>query len=187
MNLDKKEFFSPHTLGDGLKALEQALSGPGGVPTALHALLTVSNGRGGGDYGTSHPLAKEVLGRWAGDRLAIVGDYSEPGDIPHSEGIEPVLYYLAGDEEAVNSQIEYWLKQAEEIDAENKHAFGNRSAETLRSWAEVARQMGPFTDITETVRTYLAEGVDDYYHAFKYGDGGGWVDREFDMVRREGM
>ena len=70
---------------------------------ALWALLACSNGRGGGDIPdgvayefrddpprvvevVSDPeyrqLAQECIGRWAGDRIAVVGDYTEDGDLP---------------------------------------------------------------------------------------------------------
>lgn len=78
VNLDKREFIDPHTLGNGLKLWEQGAS-QFGVTAALHALLAVSNGRGGGDYVDGH---EEFIGRWGGDRIAIVGDYAEEGDLP---------------------------------------------------------------------------------------------------------
>lgn len=75
VNLDKKEFIHPHKLGDGLKLGEQ-VAGRGGVPAALFILLACSNGRGGGDFGED-----PIVGRWAGDRVAVVGDYGEDGDL----------------------------------------------------------------------------------------------------------
>lgn len=77
VNLDKKEFLNPHKLGNGLKLWEQGAS-QFGVTQALHALLAVSNGRGGGDYHED----PEFVGRWGGDRIAVVGDYAERGDLP---------------------------------------------------------------------------------------------------------
>ena len=75
VNLDKKEFLHPHKLGDGLKLWEQANSFAG-TAVALLLLLACSNGRGGGDV-PSHPL----VGRWAGDRIAVVGDYAVENDL----------------------------------------------------------------------------------------------------------
>jgi hypothetical protein len=43
--------------------------------TALFLLLANSNGRGGGDA-----LQHDLIGRWAGDRILIQGDYAEKGD-----------------------------------------------------------------------------------------------------------
>lgn len=75
-NLDKKQTIDPHKLGCGLKLLEQ--HGEGGVCSALHVLLAACSGRGGGDYQSED----EIVGSWAGDRIAIIGDYAEPDDIP---------------------------------------------------------------------------------------------------------
>jgi hypothetical protein len=74
--LDKKEVINPHGLGSGLKLWEQIASYPG-TGAALIVLLACSNGRGGGDL-KYHPM----VGRWAGDRIAVVGDYAEDGDLP---------------------------------------------------------------------------------------------------------
>ena len=83
VNLERVEFIRPHKLGDGLKLAEQAWSGPGGVGSALILLLAASNGRGGGDF--HRPGFDDVIGRWAGDRVAIVGDYAESHDLPLPE------------------------------------------------------------------------------------------------------
>lgn len=51
--------------------------------TALWLLLANSNGRGGGDA-KDHPM----IGRWAGDRIVVQGDYArfgDPGFITHEE------------------------------------------------------------------------------------------------------
>lgn len=75
VNLDKKQYINPHKLGNGLKMLE---FGQGGLTvTALTVLLACSQNRGGGDLSTENPIA----GSWAGDRIAIIGDYTEPDDI----------------------------------------------------------------------------------------------------------
>lgn len=97
-NLDKKEFLHPHVLGDGLKLMEFGSSGQGTM-LGLAILLAASNGRGGGDFhvqndpygdgrdvgdmtGRDFDLVKAIVGRWAGDRIAIIGDYRETGDFP---------------------------------------------------------------------------------------------------------
>jgi hypothetical protein len=91
VNLDKREFLYSHSLGDGLKLKEQGFSQPGGIATALHVLLAVSNGRGGGDYGTEHPLSEQVVGRWGGDHIAIIGDYAKPDDLRHEINAQEVF------------------------------------------------------------------------------------------------
>ncbi|TXH15398.1 MAG: hypothetical protein E6R03_07265 [Hyphomicrobiaceae bacterium] len=89
-NLTKREFLNPHKLGNGLKLLEWG--GPGGVPDALVVLLACSSGRGGGDYQSD----SEMVGRWAGDQIAVIGDYSEDGDIQGVDTKE--IYSTAGEE-----------------------------------------------------------------------------------------
>jgi hypothetical protein len=82
-NLDKKEFIRPHPLGDGAKLLEWGSEG--GVMDALRLLLAAAckgGGRGGGDPNSNDPL----IGSWAGDRIAIVGDYTEDSDLD-TEGL----------------------------------------------------------------------------------------------------
>ena len=97
-NLDKKEILHPHAFGDGLKLLEFGCSS-GSTMTGLAVLLATSNGRGGGDltpsegkheylpgtgkftsdkkYLAEQKKIQKVAGRWAGDRIAVVGDYSD--------------------------------------------------------------------------------------------------------------
>lgn len=85
VNLDKREFIHPYRLGDGLKLMEFGNSA-GGLMTGLAILLAVSNGRGGGDldFDESDEEVASVVGRWGGDRIAIVGDYAEDTDLPAS-------------------------------------------------------------------------------------------------------
>lgn len=80
VNVDKRQHVNPHAFGDGLKLMEFAHSGKGGTMTALALLLAGSNGRGGGDFRGADP--DRLVGSWAGDRIAIVGDYCRAGDVP---------------------------------------------------------------------------------------------------------
>lgn len=75
VNLSRREFVHPHSLGDLLKLREMANS-QAGVGVALMVLLACSNGRGMGDF-----IEDPVVGRWAGDRIALVGDYAEDSDL----------------------------------------------------------------------------------------------------------
>ena len=80
INLDKKQFVHPAQIGNGLKLREQ-IGWEHSTATALVMLLAASNkggGRGGGDFDARHPL----IGAWAGDRVAFVGDYAAEDDIP---------------------------------------------------------------------------------------------------------
>ena len=73
VNLDKKEYVHPHQIGSGLKLRE--IAGTTTVAAALAILLAPLPGRDGGDFEQD-----AMTGRWAGDRIALVGDYSEFAD-----------------------------------------------------------------------------------------------------------
>ena len=78
----------PHQIGNGFKLHEQ-VGWPYSTATVLVMLLAASSkdsGRGGGDFHAKHPL----VGSWAGDRIAFVGDYAESEDIP---GFDAALLY----------------------------------------------------------------------------------------------
>jgi len=72
LNLDKKEYLHPHKLGSGYKLWEICANN---VCRVLPFLLRKSNETGGGDIRDDYPTA----GRWAGDRIVVVGDYDESG------------------------------------------------------------------------------------------------------------
>jgi len=77
-NLDKKESITPHSFHDGAKLMEFACSSNGTL-TGLAILLRQSSQTGGGDFGhyLNNIRDKELVGSWAGDRIAIVGDYDD--------------------------------------------------------------------------------------------------------------
>jgi hypothetical protein len=79
-NLDKREVLHPHDLGLGAKQWEHTGTS-GGLSDLLYALTTTSPMRGGGDFICEEPI--NFLGRWVGDRVVVVGDYAEQGDIPN--------------------------------------------------------------------------------------------------------
>lgn len=37
-------------------------------------------------------IAKRTIGRWAGDRIALVGDYAEDGDLPNAKDKASEIY-----------------------------------------------------------------------------------------------
>lgn len=80
-NLDKKEFVHPHKLGSGLKLWEQLAAHPGTGAALIVLCASLPQERGGGDLAVNR-ASKKYIGRWAGDRIAIIGDYACPGDIP---------------------------------------------------------------------------------------------------------
>lgn len=79
-NLDKKEYIDNFKLGSGCKLWEQ-LANELPSKALLVLLANMPESRGGGDLNDN-----EVIGRWAGDRIVIVGDYAEAGDLPSWDG-----------------------------------------------------------------------------------------------------
>ena len=75
-NLDTKEFVHPRALGGGVKQYEHTFYN-GDLAHAMYLLTMTSPNRGGGDWAET-----EMSGRWAGDRVVILGDYTEDGDLP---------------------------------------------------------------------------------------------------------
>lgn len=73
VNEDTQEYISPHQLGCGAKLWEICAND---LPGVLPYLLFQSSGQGGGD-----PLNQpnDHLGRWAGDRIVVAGDYDRSG------------------------------------------------------------------------------------------------------------
>lgn len=82
VNTDKKEFVCPWCVGGVAKLWEWAANPWGAVFTLL---LRKSDEGGGGDFYGYHKGCAEggpipcppypIVGRWAGDRVALVGDY----------------------------------------------------------------------------------------------------------------
>jgi hypothetical protein len=91
VNIDKREFIYPHLLNNGLKMLEWGSGG--GTTVALTVLLACSHNRGGGDLRIND---SRICGRWSGDRIIVLGDYTEPGD-PGTDA----LYRMIADAERI--------------------------------------------------------------------------------------
>lgn len=72
VNLDKKEYLSPHDFHCGAKLCELGAQ-DNSTLAGLAILLSSGNGKGGGDIDSDNAL----IGSWAGDRIVISGDYAE--------------------------------------------------------------------------------------------------------------
>lgn len=77
VNVDKKEVVNPHGLGLGLKQWEHLGEFEGTLADAMYILMMTSPARGGGDLPET-----EISGRWTGDRVLVLGDYTEDSDVP---------------------------------------------------------------------------------------------------------
>ncbi|MEM5815508.1 MAG: hypothetical protein QXL14_00460 [Candidatus Aenigmatarchaeota archaeon] len=72
INLDKKEYVDPFNIGSGSKFFEVCWNNAGKL---LVYLLRKSNETGGGDV--EEPKKLQYCGRWAGDRIVLIGDYDK--------------------------------------------------------------------------------------------------------------
>jgi hypothetical protein len=77
VNIDKKEVVIPHDIGLGARQYEQT-GAEGSLSDAMYLLSMSSPEGGGGDF----PNIENVSGRWCGDRIVIVGDYTPADAIP---------------------------------------------------------------------------------------------------------
>lgn len=77
VNIDKKEVVNPHGLGLGLKQYEHTGEFNGTLADAMYILMMTSPARGGGDFPQT-----DISGRWTGDRVLVLGDYTEDSDVP---------------------------------------------------------------------------------------------------------
>ena len=75
-NLDKKEFVDPYALGLGSKQFEHT-GCKASLSDAMYLLVMTSPQSGGGDW-----LGTPLSGRWVGDRVVVVGDYTQADAIP---------------------------------------------------------------------------------------------------------
>jgi hypothetical protein len=132
VNLDKKEFVHPHKLGSGLKLAEQVGTHPGTGTALLILCAAMPEARGGGDLDldqnwhgperdaamkaglidgcTPGPMpedyqeiARRTIGRWAGDRIALVGDYAEDSDLPKRFKASKIYEKCQGETEIIYS------------------------------------------------------------------------------------
>jgi len=85
---------------------------------------------------TPYPeIAKHIVGRWCGDRIALIGDYGEANDVP--DGTGDLLYLACTGSKASFDESVDWRRQ--------KHP---EDAARLRS-------LGRFTDVTPLVCAVL--------------------------------
>ena len=97
VNLDKRQFISPWSLGSGAKLWEQ-LANPGPGQALIILLAAMPTPRGGGDL-----KADPVIGSWAGDRVVLVGDYAKDDDFPTSPIPFSEVYDLTNEDRSPRS------------------------------------------------------------------------------------
>lgn len=141
VNLDKREFINPHKLGCGLKLLEMLGAGPGVGSAMIVLTAAMPTRRGGGDLhlpapGTYGRIAERTIGRWAGDRIALVGDYAEAGDLAREHHADEIY-------RRCQSIEDYSKEELKEMDAEDpswrKHLFKDITDDVC---AVIAHELG---------------------------------------------
>lgn len=168
VNLDKREYLNPHALGDGLKLCEQSGS-RAGVSAALMLLLACSNGRGGGDIDLPEEMAgyREVIGRWAGDRIAVVGDYAKDTDFPY-EGKVSLLYIQTYSLEQLAECQQYYASRIDDpVWADHRDRYLDVLA---------LRSSDLFNDITPSVKPILEYELGIRYRPASWSSDGSWME-----------
>jgi len=126
VNLDKREFINPHKLGAGLKLWEQLVNHPGTGGALVVLCAAMPEQRGGGDFRIT-PKSKNVIGRWAGDRIALIGDYTEDGDLPE-EFKASIIYELCCSKQDLDERKKSTLCGL----AEGDDSFSERRVKEMR-------------------------------------------------------
>ena len=147
-SLTAREFISPHPLGSGAKLGEMLANSPGIGEALIVLCAAMPEARGGGDFdlqanwhgpeskfpehnATPGPMpedyqaiAARTIGRWAGHRIALVGDYAEDGDLPDSP-VPASQIYAACDSSATGNFVA-WLDVTEDVARVIEHELGGK-------------------------------------------------------------
>lgn len=155
--IEAEEGLTPYALGGGLKEGEQGFTRPS-TPNAIVALVCARGGNRPADCSQS-PL----VGRWAGKRVLVQGDYAEDHDLPNWDG--PPLSELYGriedDPEYQERGRTYWNDVSDEAAAFleaacNVRYFGNSDWKDFVHVKPAGRHFG-----NHGVAEYV---IDEAYH-----------------------
>jgi len=169
VNLDKREFVDPHKLGTGLKLWEQLANHPGTSAALIILCAAMPQARGGGDLdldqnwhgpertfpehgATPGPMpedyaviAKRTVGRWAGNRIALVGDYAEIDDLPKEDNADLIYGFCrSGTDEDDTERLAWYERRLKEVEDEDQKA-------EIRDKIARLKVSKPYTDISEDV------------------------------------
>lgn len=177
VNLDKREFVEPHKLGCGLKLWEQLANHPSTGTALIILCAAMPEPRGGGDFESDPPsysdVASKVIGRWAGDRIALVGDYAELTDLA-PEHQAHLIYSLCGTEADRQAQVGHLRNLASEATKAGGWLFGG-SAFSYNTEADELGKPQLFTDISDMVCRVIEKELRGKF------TGEGW--RKFEEVK----
>ncbi len=125
-NLTKGEYLDPEILGDGQKLYSIALSlQPGGVASALVLLLAHRDDL----PSASVAEAGEIVGRWAGDEVILLGDEQGSEDVEErlSAMPEPMKDITQLARQEIERQARGWISYSVEDvrdDQEGSRSYG---------------------------------------------------------------
>ena len=177
----ERTFINPHTLGAGLRLWEQLANAPGTQAALIVLCAAMPQPRGGGDLDLNdnwhgpertsgmspgpmpdeYPvIAKRTIGRWAGDRIALVGDYAEDGDLP--EHFRASTIY-----DRCVSLGQWGAPEGYDADTETMLVGQTRNPET-GEW-EGGAPLGVFHDITDDVKCVIEHELNGSFQ------GDGWA------------
>jgi hypothetical protein len=107
-------------------------------------------------------IAKRTIGRWAGDRIALVGDYAKRDDLPPEDDAD-LIYDLCGSDEDRWAAVEHYRNYAEQTGNPKYKDKADRLA---------AAQL--YRDITDDVCAVIEHELQGKFK------GDGWRDFEYD-------
>ena len=169
VSLTKREYVDPHKVGANLKLWEQLANHPGTGAALIILTASMPEVRGGGDLDLNEnwhgperkdmsgpgpmpegypEIARRTIGRWAGDRIAIVGDYAERDDLPPEDNAD-LICFLCCTEEKRRRRVDYLRERAAE--GYRKGNLDLAEAEKLRNYATRLEQEDLYTDISDDV------------------------------------
>lgn len=131
VNLDKKEVVEPHDIGLFSKQYEHTGT-DASLADAIYLLVMSSPASGGGDWPHT-----EVSGRWCGDRVVVVGDYTMADSIRGYEGDASTLYEESNSWLNISEQVRDAFAQVFPI----TYSITTRTLGTSEPYEVVNRQM----------------------------------------------
>lgn len=184
-NLDKREYIDPHKLGSGLKLWEIIANHPGPATALVILCAAMPERRGGGDFSMDNDVAKRTVGRWAGDRIALIGDYAEKNDLKDFDvteikydledidGLELDEVNFANEQVAVDMLLEAGCPSIGSI---RKHGGGlsERLAKLVpnrKRWASLRKIAGARTQVWRDISDDVAAIIEKVLNGKYEGDG----------------
>jgi len=158
VNLDKREYVDPHRLGCGLKLWEQLANHPGTGAALVVLCAAMPETRGGGDLALDSDVSKRTIGRWAGNCIALVGDYSELKDLWLRYDAD-LVYYLCDTAENIRKFATHWTLHPWTDDPDEADEYEDKARRLLEAQ--------PYRDISDDVCAVIEQELHGQYQ----GDG----------------